>query len=238
MPPAPTIAWTSDRTLLLTLPTGDHAQAHVALLWRRLQRSHIPALLDLTPAFASIQLLFDPIPLARDRRLPNALEREVRRLATDPDADAIRDDDPPRTVEIPVCYEGEDLAPDLAHVAQIAGLPTADVVRLHADATYRAAFLGFVPGFAYLTGLPPLLHIPRLDSPRTRVAPGSVAIAGAQAGIYPSPTPGGWRILGRTPFRLFDPTRESPALLRAGDLVRFVPISRATFDAAARGEAS
>jgi KipI family sensor histidine kinase inhibitor len=130
-------------------------------------------------------------------------------------------------VEIPVCYEGEDNAPDLADVARRAGLGIEETIRRHAEPVYRVRFLGFMPGFPYLDGLDPALAAPRLDTPRTRVPAGSVAIGGIHAGIYPFATPGGWRIVGRTPLRLYDPVRDARALLGIGDRVRFVPISSA-----------
>jgi KipI family sensor histidine kinase inhibitor len=119
---------------------------------------------------------------------------------------------------IDVCYDG----PDLADVASLTGLSIADVISRHQAAEYRVGWLGFAPGFAYLTGLDPLLaSVPRLDTPRLRVPAGSVAIAGGLAAVYPAGSPGGWRLLGRTPARLWDPDRDPPALLAPGTLVRF-----------------
>jgi len=125
-----------------------------------------------------------------------------------------------RSLEIPVCYDGI-YAPDLGDVAEIHGISTDAVIEMHARAEYIVAAVGFVPGFAYLYGLPPALETPRLATPRLRVLPGSVAIGGGQTGIYPMETPGGWRIIGNTPIQLFDMSRDEPALLRPGDRVRF-----------------
>lgn len=124
-----------------------------------------------------------------------------------------------RTVELPVTYDG----PDLADVAELTGLTAAEVVARHSAPAYVVAFLGFVPGFPYLVGLDPALRVPRLPTPRTSVPAGSVGIGGDQTGIYPGPTPGGWRIIGRTDATLFDPAATPPALLRPGDRLRFVP---------------
>jgi inhibitor of KinA len=132
-----------------------------------------------------------------------------------------------------VCYEGE-FAPDLAEVAHHAGLSPDEVAQRHAAAAYRVGCVGFMPGFPYLTGLPPELATPRRAIPRREVAAGSVAIGGSQTGIYPSVSPGGWNVIGRTPLRLFDVTRQPPALLRAGDAVRFRAISRTEFESLAR----
>ena len=127
-----------------------------------------------------------------------------------------------RLMTIPVIYGGED-GPDLANVALHSGLTEQQVVELHASVEYVVWFLGFQPGFPYLGGLPERLAMPRHAEPRLRVPAGSVGIGGAQTGVYPLATPGGWQLLGRTPQALFDPMRQEPVLLRAGDRVRFVP---------------
>jgi KipI family sensor histidine kinase inhibitor len=124
-------------------------------------------------------------------------------------------------VEIPVRYDGEDLA----DVAALAGCPVDDVIALHTGADLRVAFCGFAPGFAYLTGLPAPLHVPRLGTPRTAVDAGSVALAGGYAAVYPRRSPGGWRILGHTSVILWDTRRTPPALLTPGTRVRFVEAS-------------
>ena len=128
-----------------------------------------------------------------------------------------------RLVEVPVRYGGAD-GPDLDEVARLHDLRAEDVVEIHAGAEYDAFFLGFAPGFAYLGPLPASIVTPRLDVPRPRVPAGSVAIAGAQTAVYPTETPGGWRLIGRTDARLWDASRQEPALIRPGDRVRFVPI--------------
>lgn len=126
---------------------------------------------------------------------------------------------PGRLVEVPVVYDGEDLAA----VAAATGLSSDEVVRRHAAPDYLVAFLGFAPGFPYLVGLDPSLHVPRRSSPRVRVPAGSVGLAGPQTGIYPVASPGGWQLIGRTDVVLFDADRSPPALLAAGDRLRFVP---------------
>ena len=125
-----------------------------------------------------------------------------------------------KTVEIPVRYDGADLA----DVARLARLTEDEVVARHTAPTYTVAFLGFAPGFAYLVGGDPALAVPRLDDPRRHVPAGSVAVAGPYSGVYPRASPGGWRLLGRTDVVLFDPARRDPALLEAGDRVRFVAL--------------
>ena len=121
-------------------------------------------------------------------------------------------------IEIQIVYDGEDLAA----VAKATGHSVAEVIDLHSSAEYEAAFCGFAPGFAYLVGLPPELHLPRRSNPRTRVPRGSVAIAGEYSGVYPGVSPGGWHLLGTTRLRLFDPSSDAPALINPGAKVRFV----------------
>ncbi|WP_370150610.1 5-oxoprolinase subunit PxpB [Streptacidiphilus sp. EB129] len=130
-------------------------------------------------------------------------------------------------VEVPTVYDGADLA----EVAALWGVSAAEAVRLHAGCEFRVAFCGFAPGFAYLTGLPERLAVPRRATPRTRVPTGSVALAGTYTGVYPSASPGGWQLLGRTGLTLWDPAAEPPALLRPGTRVRFVPEEPPTTDA-------
>ncbi len=128
-------------------------------------------------------------------------------------------DDPSDAVEIAVTYDGEDLAA----VAEACRLTTAEVISRHSEAIYRAAFCGFVPGFAYLTGLDPALELPRRASPRTRVPAGSVAIAAGYSAVYPTTSPGGWHLLGHTDAVLFEADRDPPALIAPGTTVHFVP---------------
>lgn len=128
-----------------------------------------------------------------------------------------------RLIEIPTRYGGE-FGPDLAFVAEHNGLTESQVVEFHTGTEYQVYMLGFAPGFAYLGPLPAEIAVPRLDTPRARVPAGSVGLAGRQTGVYPAATPGGWRLVGRTGLRLFDPSAAPPTLLRAGDRVRFVRV--------------
>jgi len=133
-------------------------------------------------------------------------------------------------MEIPTCYGGE-FGPDLNELAGLHGMTPSQVVELHASVAYVVYFLGFVPGFAYLGGLSEALATPRLDSPRRNTPPGSVGIADNQTGVYPFDTPGGWRLIGRTPIAMFRRDRENKSFLAIGDRVRFTPISAAQFAA-------
>jgi inhibitor of KinA len=132
---------------------------------------------------------------------------------------------------VPVCYGGE-WGPDLETIGRAHGLSADEVVSVHSGAEYLVSAVGFTPGFPYLSGLPERLHTPRRETPRTRVPAGSVAIGGAQTGIYPFETPGGWNLIGRTPWRLFNPHARPPTLLQVGDRVRFRPITSGEYAAA------
>lgn len=195
-----------------TIDAGINARVHA--LAARIGRARPPWLRDIVPAYASLALFVDPDGFEPALDPQVEAEHWLQRL------DAVEDDDGrnARLVEIPVHYGG----PDLADVALHAGLSEADVIARHCALEYQVAMLGFAPGFPYLLGLDPLLAMPRLDTPRTRVEAGSVGIGGTQTGIYPQAGPGGWRIIGRTATVLFDPKCDPPALLAAGDHVRFV----------------
>jgi KipI family sensor histidine kinase inhibitor len=176
--------------------------------------------LDALPGYTSLLVVFEP---------SRGAAREIRtwiarRLAAAPPTLAR----PRATVELPALYDPA-VAPDLEALAAEKGLALDELVALHSGGDYRCAILGFRPGFPYLEGLDPRLAAARLATPRTRVPAGSVGIGGGQTGVYPGEGPGGWRIVGRTPLRLFDPARREPFLVHPGDRVRFVPIDRAAF---------
>ncbi|MEZ5290339.1 MAG: 5-oxoprolinase subunit PxpB [Vicinamibacterales bacterium] len=176
---------------------------------------------DVVPAYASVGVHVDPL-----RADLTALEAVVGR-AWDREGDAADG----RVVEIPVCYGGR-FGPDLAEVAAFACCAEADVIARHAQGQYRVYMLGFLPGFAYLGGVEASIAMPRRASPRAAVPAGSVGIAGRQTGVYPCESPGGWRLIGRTPVAMFDAARTRPALLEPGDVVRFVPIPHDEWPAA------
>lgn len=217
------------------LPVGDSAlliefgdeispavNAQVHALALALRAHALPGLGEAVPTYRSLLLHYDPLRLSLDE-VEDAAQQALGRAQ----GSALPE---PRVVEIPTCYGGE-FGPDLAFVARHNALKPEDVIRLHASTRYLLYMLGFSPGFAYLGGLPQTIATPRLPTPRTQVPAGSVGIAGAQTGIYPIATPGGWQIIGRTPLRLFAPQREPPTLLRPGDQVRFVPIDADRFAA-------
>lgn len=209
----------------IVVELGDAIDPGLNARVRRLARELADRLrgrvLEVVPTYRSLLVVHDPL-----REPRPGLVRDIEGLAR-----AVGEapaDDLERVVRIPVCYGGAH-GPDLEAVAAHAGLPPAEVVSLHAAPVYRVYMLGFLPGFPYLGGLDRRIACPRLDSPRTRIPPGSVGIGGEQTGIYPVESPGGWRLLGRTPLRLFDPAAQRPFLLGAGDGIRFVPIDEAAF---------
>jgi len=181
-------------------------------------------IVNLHPAYCSVLVKFDALNFTH-AEIEASLEPFITRL---PEVKLPA----PRLREIPVYYGGEH-GPDLAEVASIHGLAIEDVVRLHSSATYTAYFLGFVPGFAYLGGLPQELATPRLQTPRKVVPAGSVAIAGNQTGVYPTATPGGWRLIGKTPLKLFNPAAAHSSFFEIGDQVRFIPMTSEEFARAA-----
>ena len=225
MKPAARIAPLGDCALQITLGArlGDATNAKVHALARRIRAAALPGLRDLVPAYTTLTVHYDPQMWTHD-----ALSRALTALLAAQD-DAAGAPAPAHEVRIPVCYGGE-YGPDLAAVAAHAGLSSDAVIRRHTGALYRVYFLGFTAGFAYLGGLDPRLAMARKATPRARVAAGSVGIAGAQTGVYPQATPGGWQIIGRTPLTLFDPARSPPCLLAPDDRVRFVAIEPAAFD--------
>jgi inhibitor of KinA len=198
-----------------------------------LERAQIPGVIEITSAYQSVALFLDlsgVATAAADRQIEDFLnDRIASALAAAGRAPKRH----VRSVDIPVCYDGE-FALDLARVAEQVTLNPSEVIALHLSAKYTTACIGFMPGFPFLAGLPKQLHLPRLATPRTHVPAGSVAIAGAQSGIYPLESPGGWNVIGRTPIQLFDPKANPPALLRAGDQVRFRAITRDEFNALLR----
>lgn len=164
--------------------------------------------------------IVDVVPAARTVLITCGTRDELDALVDDLDAVVpVVERQEGSAVEIPVRYDGDDLA----EIARRTGLGVDEVVALHHGASYRAAFCGFAPGFAYLDGLPEPLHLARRDTPRTSVPAGSVAIAVGQSAVYPRSSPGGWHLIGRTELAMFDPERRPPAFVTPGTTVRFVP---------------
>ena len=215
-------------------PVGDRAarivfgvdisppiNAHIRRFCHSLEVKPIWGVTEWVPGYAAVTVYYRPWDIAYDA-LCGELARRGQRRANAPRPEA-------RRVEIPVCYGG-DYGPDLGEVAAAHGLTPAQVIERHSGVDYLVYFLGFLPGFPYLGGLDPSLATPRRATPRRSVPAGSVGIAGAQTGVYPLETPGGWQIIGRTPICLYDPHRQPPTLLAAGAYVRFISITARQFE--------
>jgi inhibitor of KinA len=197
-----------------------HAHEQVRKLVRLLELEPVEGLRNLHPAYCSVLVVFDGVRL-RLEDVEEILHGYLARM----DSVALPE---ARLVEIPVCYGGE-FGPDLDELAGMHGITAEQAIELHASISYLVYFLGFVPGFAYLGELPEGLVTPRLATPRRQVPKGSVGIAGNQTGVYPFATPGGWRLIGRTPIPMVRTEREELSLLAIGDRVRFTPISPERF---------
>ena len=212
----------SDQSLLVYLGEEIGAAAHqrVVRLLHLLQREPVAWIRNIQPAYCSLLVSFDATVADHTEVQARIIEYE-KRAEKLPAAKA-------RVVEIPVCYGGE-FGPDLDALAAKSGLSAAKVIGLHCTRTYHAYFLGFAPGFAYLGDVAPEIAMPRLDAPRKEVPVGSVGIAGRQTAVYPFATPGGWRLIGRTPLEMFKKDREPMGWIAVGDQVRFRPISREEF---------
>lgn len=187
----------------------------------RLLEDDLPeGIVEIIPSYRSLVLVYEPLVVD----MPKLQEKLVIlygdvESATDLNAEI---------VEIPVCYGGE-FGEDLEYVATHNGLSVDQVISIHSGTLYPVYMIGFTPGFPYLGGLSEKLHTPRLATPRTLVPAGSVGIANNQTGIYPIDSPGGWQLIGRCPCKLFDPLRSNPFLVKAGDQLRFIPVSRQDF---------
>lgn len=215
------------------LPAGDRAvvaefgdtvdekiNQQVHALAAQLTAQPADGVLELVPTFRSLLVYYDPAVISY-----GALCSLLTELAA---KSGEHSSAPGRLWEIPCCY-GSHFGPDLADVAAHAGLTREEVVFLHSHTDYKIYMLGFLPGFVYLGGLDERLATPRLPSPRVRIPKGSVGIGGSQTGVYPLESPGGWRLIGSTPVDFYDAGREEPVLCRAGDTIRFVPISSSDY---------
>lgn len=185
-----------------------------------MKEQHIEGVVDVIPAFASLLINYDPRVIGFEdfkERIRNLLKVDAKAGARSR-----------RIYEIPVCYGGE-YGPDLASIAENAGLSEEEVIRIHSSRDYLIYMLGFLPGFCYLGGLDERIFTPRLANPRLKIDAGSVGIGGSQTGIYPLDSPGGWQLMGKTPVKTYDPDREIPILVEAGDYIRFIPIDETEY---------
>lgn len=211
------------------LPNGDtgltvsfkneisrEVNSHVTSFVSEVEKAKIRDVIELVPAFSSVTIIYDPCSISY-MILKLKLKRILKNLSQG-------NTFVPVLYKIPVCYDGE-FAPDMANVSKHTGLTKEEIVSIHTSCDYLIYMLGFLPGFAYLGGMDERLVTPRLESPRLEIKKGSVGIGGEQTGIYPVASPGGWQIIGKTPVDVYDRNKESPILYRAGDYIRFVPVS-------------
>ena len=201
---------------------------HVISLTVTLVNKPFSGFIEAVPAYSSLAVFYDPgVVRSKNKKGTTAAEfvtSYIREILDD--TGKITDHSNARKIEIPVLYEGADLA----LVADHHRLTTDEIVSIHTSTLYRVFMIGFLPGFAYMGTLNPRIEMSRKTSPRTSVPAGSVAIAGMQTGIYPQASPGGWQLIGRTPIKIFDTAKSTPCLLSSGDTVQFVAIDKDHFD--------
>ena len=210
------------------LPSGDRAivvefgpeidpeiNALVHRATAAIERADLDGVIELVPTYRSLVVHYNP-----SLTHPDDLKNAILSL----DLNEVAESGGQRIVEIPALYGGE-YGPDIGFVAENAGMSESEVIAIHSGADYLVYAMGFSPGFPYLGGLDPRLNTPRLTTPRTLIPGGSVGIAETQTGAYPVASPGGWQLIGRTPLKLFEPESDPPAIINAGDRVRFVPLA-------------
>lgn len=211
------------------LPAGDKAvvmefgneiskeiNAKIRNLVKFADEAKIEGIEEILPTYRSVQIMYDPLKIDYSELVKNLEMLSSKTVEGQKETIKI--------VEIPTLYGGE-YGPDINFVAEHNNITTDEVIEIHTGTDYLVYMLGFTPGFTYLGGMSEKISTPRLASPRTKIPAGSVGIAGSQTGMYPSETPGGWQLIGRTPVKLYDPKKEPPVLLSAGDYVRYVSIS-------------
>ncbi len=200
--------------ILYKEPASDNLQRQIQQTTKHIEQMNIPGVVELVPAFQSITVYYNPI-ITTYHCLFAQVAEICEKHSTEQSTTS------KEIIVIPTCYDGEDLE----NVARRNGLSTEEVTSIHSSVDYLVYMIGFLPGFPYLKGLPATLSTPRLATPRLKVPKGAVGIGGDQTGVYPLESPGGWNLIGRTPVPLFDPERQNPFLLKAGDYLRFTQIS-------------
>lgn len=217
---------------------GIHPETNkkVKALADYLEEQPLPGMVEYVSAYSSVTVFYNPLQVRQyckeqlilpvDAPAYTVLADLLKNVMSKLDSDVVTT---PRTVDIPVCY-GSEYGPDLAYVAEHNKISMEEVIEIHSQGQYLVYMIGFAPGFPYLGGMAEKIATPRRSSPRLEIPAGSVGIAGMQTGVYPITTPGGWQLIGRTPLALFRPQEEIPSLLRAGDIIRFRPISLAQYN--------
>ena len=213
----PTFLSAGDQALLVEMgdTINDETNTRIHNLTLKLEKLNLPGVISILPTYTSLLISYDPM-IQSISNLQSKIEKFQDGL-TDHHINNHR------ILNIPTLY-GNEYGPDLEFVASHAGISVDEVVNIHSGTKYRVHMMGFTPGFPYLGGLSEQLNTPRLDTPRIEIPAGSVGIADNQTGFYPISSPGGWRLIGRTPLEMFDPEIEPPSILAVGDYVQFTPI--------------
>ncbi len=211
-----------DASLLIVFgnEVNPEINRRIAAAVKLIRSQHIEGIVDLIPSYCALLVNYNPYVISYEK-----LKKRAEKLAS---MDLSVGSDVRKVFEIPVLYGGEG-GPDIGFIAEHAGMSVQEVIDLHSGRDYLIYMLGFLPGFCYLGGLDERIHTPRLANPRIRIPAGSVGIGGSATGIYPMDSPGGWQLMGLTPVKTYDPNKEVPILLEAGNYIRFVPIDEAEF---------
>ncbi len=206
----------------------EHINKEVMTRFAQLRNVNVPGIIEVVPAYSSLAVYYHPQEVLKKRTIEITvyewMKEQLEELLAQP---VITDESTERLLTIPVCYEDE-FAPDIRALSAAKNISVEEIIQLHTATTYRVYMLGFLPGFSYMGEVDERISIARKPQP-VNVTAGSVGIAGRQTGIYPLASPGGWQIIGRTPLKLFDVKKEEPALLKAGDQIQFISISKNEF---------
>lgn len=213
-----------DNALLIELGNTINMELNkkVLCLSKAIEKTEIAGVEEVVPTYRSLLVRYNPLKTTYEQLVFQIKDIEETLQTTNTKTKG-------KTIIVPVVY-GEEYGPDLAFVARFHRMTEDEVVKLHSNREYRVYMLGFVAGFPYLGEVPDEIATPRLETPRLKVPAGSVGIAEKQTGIYPCEAPGGWRIIGRTPLKLFNPNNQPPTIMEPGDIVKFEPISKEEFE--------
>ncbi|NND62268.1 MAG: 5-oxoprolinase subunit PxpB [Flavobacteriaceae bacterium] len=217
----PTFRYFGEHSVLLEWRDKIDEEIHRELIqWKEfIEEIYRDEIIEIAPSYNALAVFLRP-GIPKDVFIDKLRKAVVKRDLIPPKS--------PKLISIPVCYDDE-FGIDLKALARLHQLSISEVIEIHSQKIYKTYFIGFLPGFPYLAGLDQRLHTPRKVAPRRFIEAGSVGIGSSQTGVYPGNYPGGWNIIGRTPLKLFDATRDQPSLIRAGDLIKFVPVSKTTY---------